>query len=212
MPSIVVKTRILLVDDHVLVRDGIAAYLQLEESIEVVGYAENGLIAIEKSKELQPDIVLMDIGMPVMGGLEATAILSKEAPEINVLILSMHDEPEYILKLMQAGASGYVLKDVSFDELLKAIKIIDEGKTYFSVTASKQQFSNLVPTAESSPLTARESVVLSHIANGLSNKSTAQQLNISIRTVETHRQNIKQKIGVTTTAGLTKYALEHGLI
>ncbi|MET0025227.1 MAG: response regulator transcription factor [Sedimenticola sp.] len=206
--------RILLVDDHPLVLDGISARLEGEPGLQVVATANNGREALERASEVQPDVVLMDVTMPVMGGLEATRHFREEMPDARVLILSMHDDQEYILKLMHAGASGYVLKDVSSDELIEAIKVIHKGDTYFSSGASESLFRTpeQEPAAEESVLTRREGTVLKLIAEGQCNKDIARLLNISVRTVETHRLNIKNKLDIHTAAGLTKYAIEHGLV
>lgn len=213
--------RLLIVDDHPLVLDGITACLEEEENIEVIGQASNGQEAVEKAHALRPDVVLMDISMPVMTGLEATVLLTEQLPDCRVLILSMHDETEYIVKIMQAGAAGYVLKDVAPRELLYAIETVHSNNTYFSSKASQMLLKTVTHPQEpqtpiteqpsKSPLTAREKTILTEIAMGKGNKEIASLLNISIRTVETHRQNIKGKLDIHTTAGLTKYALRHGL-
>jgi two-component system, NarL family, nitrate/nitrite response regulator NarL len=206
------RIRILLVDDHTVVRDGLSACFQSEDHIEIAGHAENGREAIEQYRKLLPDVVLMDVAMPEMDGSEATAILKKEFPQAGVLMLSMHDEPEYVLRLMQAGATGYVLKDASFDELLKAVETVYQGNTYFSAGASKGLLASLSsPEPDGAPLSPRENHVLGLVADGLCNKEIARSLDISVRTVETHRQNIKKKLDIRTTAGLTKYAIEKGL-
>lgn len=208
------KIRAFLVDDHTLVLDGIRSRLSDEDNIEVIGTACNGEEAIERVKELTPDVVLMDVSMPVMGGFEATRILKQELPETRVLILSMHDDKEYIVKLMQAGAYGYVLKDVSSNELIKAIESVHQGSTYFSSSASESLFNNFNSDAIGTEpvLTHRETDILKLIAEGQCNKDIARTLNISVRTVETHRFNIKKKLDIHTAAGLTKYAIEHNLL
>jgi two-component system, NarL family, nitrate/nitrite response regulator NarL len=191
------KIRIVLVDDHPLVLEGIIARLENEPSLEVVGSANDGAQALTLIAEVQPDVVLMDISMPVMSGFEATERLRAEQPNVRVLILSMHESREYILKLIQCGAAGYVLKDVSSDELITAIKTVYSGATYFSAGASQSLFSQTdfqtpAPASElKEALTCREQEVLRLLAQGASNKATARQLDISVRTVETHRQNIK---------------------
>lgn len=208
--------RLLIVDDHPLVLDGITACLEANDNIQVIGQARNGLEAIEKAKQLTPDLVLMDISMPIMDGLEATKQLRQQQLDCQVLILSMHNETEYIIKMMQAGAAGYVLKDVAPRELLYAIESIYSGNTYFSSNASQRLLETATQPNKSIrqraiPLTRREKTILSEIASGKGNKDIASHLNISIRTVETHRQNIKNKLEIYTTAELTKYALQHGL-
>ncbi len=208
--------RILLVDDHPLVLEGISARLESEVGIEVIGQANNGQQALEKAAELKPDVVLMDISMPVMNGLEAAERFKSDQPDVRVLILSMHENREYIVKMIQSGAAGYVLKDVSSDELIRAIQTVHQGGTYFSAGASEALFSEFAksdqPEKPDTGLTKREEMVLKLIAEGKVNKEVARALDISVRTVETHRQNIKQKLNIQTAAGLTKYALEHNLI
>ncbi len=206
--------RLLLVDDHPLVLDGINSRLQVEDGIDVVGQASNGKEALEKAKQVNPHVVLMDVTMPVMGGLEATRRFKTEFPGVRVLIFSMHDDQEYILKLMQSGASGYVLKNVSSEELIQAIETVYRGSTYFSAGATQSLFHDRRQQSQKGAvlLTNREDTVLKLIAEGESNKEIARSLNISVRTVETHRQNIKSKLDIHTAAGLTKYAIEQGLI
>jgi two-component system nitrate/nitrite response regulator NarL len=209
------RIRVLLVDDHPLVIDGIQARLENEGTIEVVGRGGNGQEAITLCKALQPDVVLMDISMPIMNGLEATRILSRDAPEIRVLILSMHDNREYMVQLIQAGAKGYILKDVSAAEMVKAVETVYHGGTYFSASASQTLFSHFEQSGNEtteSPLTQRELTVLTLLAEGHNNKEIARVLGISVRTVETHRQNIKAKLDIHTAAGLTRYAIEHALV
>jgi two-component system nitrate/nitrite response regulator NarL len=201
--------RVLLVDDHTLVLDGLQARLELEGNIDIIGTAANGLEALEKAKSLKPDLVLMDVSMPVLNGLEATKRFKAEQPEIKILMLSMHNDKEYIMSLIQSGANGYVLKDVSSEELVQAINTVHQGGTYFSSGASATLFSQANLVEE---LTKRETSVLKELAMGFSNKEIALTLEISVRTVETHRQNIKNKLDIHSSAGLVKYAIEHKLI
>ncbi|MBJ7549086.1 response regulator transcription factor [Marinomonas ostreistagni] len=209
--------KVLLVDDHVLVLDGLVARLQLESHIEIMGTAKNGEEALQKAQLLAPDVVLMDVSMPVLGGIEAAKRFHEELPQIKVLMLSMHHDREYILPLVQSGASGYVLKDVSVNELIMAIDTVFQGGTYFSAGASQSLFTmpdkSLDPApAANESLTRRELDVLIALTSGHANKEVARRLNISVRTVETHRQNLKNKLDIHTLAGLTKYAIEQGLI
>ncbi len=211
--------RVLLVDDHPLVLEGISSRLETEKHLDVVGLAHNGRDALEQAQRLQPDVVMMDVSMPVMNGLEATQAFQARFPSVRVLILSMHDNREYILQLIRAGASGYILKDVSSDELIKAIETVHQGGTYFSASASQSLFSeDAAPAAQNTLkpdaqlLTPREETVLRLLAAGGSNKDIARQLDISVRTVETHRQNIKTKLNIQTAAGLTRFAIEQGLV
>lgn len=204
---------IFLVDDHQLVRDGIKARLENSDGIKVIGQAGNGKEAIEMVSANQPDLVLMDISMPIMDGLEATSIFKEKFPDIKILILSMHDEPEYIVKLMQSGASGYILKDVSSHELINTIKSVYHGGTTFCSGTTQRLFNQNDQTSKtSSILSEREVDILKLIANGECNKNIARTLNISVRTVETHRLNIKNKLDLQTTAGLTRYAIEHSFV
>lgn len=205
--------RVLLVDDHVLVLDGLQARLAMEPHIEIVGTANNGEQALQKARQTSPDVVIMDVSMPVLNGIEAAKRFKQELPQIRLLMLSMHDDREYILPLIRSGAGGYVLKDVSSTELIKAIETVHLGNTYFSSGASQALF-HAGEGGDPAPdvLSKRELAVLKHLALGYSNKETGQRLSISVRTVETHRQNIKSKLGLHSTAGLTKYAIERKLI
>jgi len=181
--------KVLLVDDHVLVLDGLVARLQLESHIEIMGTAKNGEEAFQKAQQLAPDVVLMDVSMPVLGGIEAAKRFREELPQIKVLMLSMHHDREYILPLVQSGASGYVLKDVSVNELFMAIDTVFQGGTYFSAGASQSLFTmpdkspDALPSANES-LTRRELDVLIALTSGHANKEVARRLNISVRTVE----------------------------
>ncbi|GGC01324.1 DNA-binding response regulator [Marinobacterium zhoushanense] len=208
--------KVILVDDHPLVLDGIRARLEDEPGISVVGEACNGQQAVDKARELKPDVMLMDVSMPVMNGFEATRELRQSCPEVRVLILSMHDNREYILQLIQSGASGYILKDVSSEEMVKAIETVHQGGTYFSSGASQTLFSRfdepVSAAQDSGVLTRRELTVLKLLAEGRNNKEIARELDISVRTVETHRQNIKSKLNIQTAAGLVRYAIEHNLV
>lgn len=206
------KIRVLLVDDHMLVLDGLQARLELEGNIDIIATASNGLDALARAKETQPDLVLMDVSMPVLNGLEATKRFKVEQPNVKILMLSMHNDKEYILSLIQSGANGYVLKDVSSEELVQAINTVHQGGTYFSSGASDSLFSLASSVKENEELTKRETAVLKALATGLSNKEIAQALDISVRTVETHRQNVKNKLDIHTSAGLIKYALAKQLI
>ncbi|WP_027854471.1 response regulator transcription factor [Marinobacterium litorale] len=208
--------KVLLVDDHPLVLDGIRARLEDEGGIDVVGDACNGQDALEKAQSLSPDVVLMDVSMPVMNGFDATRKLRECCPQVRVLILSMHDNREYILQLIQSGAAGYILKDVSSEEMVKAIETVNQGGTYFSSGASQTLFARFDEPAASAQdtgvLTRRELTVLKLLAEGRNNKEIARELDISVRTVETHRQNIKSKLNIQTAAGLVRYAIEHNLV
>ena len=203
--------KVLLADDHPLVLDGIRSCLEINEDIEVVGVANTGKDALEKAEELRPDIVLMDINMPELNGLDATEIFRERYPDIKLLILSMHDNREYITSALNSGARGFVLKDVPSQEIVTAIRSVHQGGTYFSSGVSDILLNNM-DEDNGSPLTTREQTILILLAQGKSNKHVARELDISVRTAETHRRNIKRKLNISTTAGLTKYAIENGLV
>ncbi|GGF50883.1 DNA-binding response regulator [Terasakiella brassicae] len=204
------KIRVLLVDDHPLVLDGIRSRLEDDPEIAIVGEAGNGEEALQIATQRKPDIVLMDINMPVLNGIEAAEKFAELLPDIRLLMLTMHDSREYITKVLKAGAKGYILKDVSSSEMLIAIKAVYQGKTYYSSGVTD------ILVNESSkkevPLTDREKTILQLLAEGNSNKHVARELDISVRTVETHRRNIKRKLEVKTSAGLVKYAIENGIV
>jgi len=203
--------RILIADDHPLVMDGIRSCLETYEHIEVVGEARTGREALDKAEELKPDIVLMDITMPDLNGLDATELFKDRFPEIKLLILSMHDNREYITSALRYGARGYILKDVPSQEIFAAIEAVHRGGTYFSSGVSDILLSHAEGGSQES-LTPREQTILLLLAEGKSNKHVARELDISVRTAETHRRNIKRKLNIDSTAGLTRYAIQHGLI
>ncbi len=202
--------RVLIADDHPMVVDGIRAVLETFDDIQVVGALSSGQEVIDRFETLAPDVILLDLNMPNVGGLSATEIILERRPETRVLILSMHDSPEYISTALRHGARGYVLKDVPTEEIRTAILTVHGGAQYLCTGAE----SRLTPgTADGrEPLTSREQTILLELAQGKSNKAVALALEISVRTVETHRKNIKRKLGISSTAGLTRYALEHGVL
>ena len=202
--------RVVIVDDHPMVAEGIQSVLESFDDIEVVGTLTNGREAVDQMKTLAPDVILMDLNMPEIGGLTATEMLLEANPDTRILILSMHDSPEYISTALSHGAVGYILKDVPTDEIKTAIDTVMRGERYLCTGAQ----GSLEPPAgdEREPLTSREQTVLLQLAQGKSNKEVALALNISVRTVETHRKNIKRKLGISSTAGLTRYAMEHGVL
>ncbi|SDH11036.1 DNA-binding response regulator, NarL/FixJ family, contains REC and HTH domains [Vibrio xiamenensis] len=206
--------KVLLVDDHQVVLDGFLARLELEPDIQVVGTACNGFEAIDAVGRVTPDVVLMDVSMPVMNGIDATALIKQNHPEVKVVMLTMHDNREYMMKVMQAGAVGYMLKDVSAKNMVQAIQTVFQGATYFCESSTQTLFTQSLPisTSQPNPLSRREQAVLKLVAYGHSSKKIASLLDISYRTVETHRQNIKHKLDLHSTAELAKYALEHGLV
>ncbi|MTI15568.1 response regulator transcription factor [Sansalvadorimonas verongulae] len=206
--------RILLADDHPMVREGLKASLDGEDGIEVVADVCNGRDALDKAMALKPDVVLLDVSMPVMGGLEAATEFRKTQPNIKVLILSMHEDREYILKMVQNGVTGYVLKDVAAEEIVMAIQTVHRGGTYFSSGASQQLFGQFHPDdiRPQAKLTPREERVLQLLAEGCCNKDIARKLDISVRTAEAHRHNMKQKLKIKTSAGLIRYAVERRMV
>ncbi len=202
--------RILIVDDHPMVTDGIQAILESYDDIQVVGTLNNGQDAVTQINDLAPDVVLLDLNMPGLSGLNATEMILEERPATRILILSMHDSPEYISTALSHGAKGYILKDVPTDEIRIAIDTVMAGGEYLCTGAKGSLQPKISDGRET--LTSREQTILLELAQGQSNKDVANTLNISVRTVETHRKNIKRKLGISSTAGLTRYALEHGVL
>lgn len=205
-----VPVRVLIVDDHPMVAEGVEAILETYEDLCVVGTLGNGQDAVDRVNELAPDVILMDLNMPGVTGLSATELILERRPNTRILILSMHDSAEYISTALSHGAMGYVLKDVPTEEIKIAIDAVMRGERYLCTGAN----ASLAPkTADGrEPLTTREQTILLELAQGKSNKDVALALDISVRTVETHRKNIKRKLGISSTAGLTRYALEHGVL
>jgi len=204
------KTRILVVDDHPMVAEGIQSILESYDDLEVVGTLGDGQAVVDKIDTLAPDVILMDLNMPGVGGLTATEMVLERRPETRILILSMHDSPEYVTSALSHGAVGYVLKDVPTDEIKTAIDTVMKGGQYLCTGASGALTPKDTPLTQT--LTNREQTILLQLAQGHSNKDVALALDISVRTVETHRKNIKRKLGIVSTAGLTRYAMEHGML
>jgi DNA-binding NarL/FixJ family response regulator len=202
--------KVVIVDDHPMVADGICAILNSYDDIDVIAKLCNGQEIVERAAELNPDVILMDLNMPMMGGLSATEILLEQNPETRILILSMHNAPEYVSTAMSHGARGYLLKDVPTDKIHDAILAVMRGETFLCGGASE----SLSPSTGDGrdALTAREQTILLQLAQGMSNKEVAMELDISVHTVETHRKNVKRKLGISSTAGLTRYAMEHGVL
>lgn len=203
-------TRVLIVDDHPMVAEGIEAILETYDDIAVVGTLSNAVEALERLDLLDPDVVLLDLNMPGMSGLAATELMLEKRPDTRILVLTMHDSPEYISTALSHGARGYVLKDVPTDEIKTAIDTVMAGEVYLCTGAEASLKPRIADGRE--PLTSREQTVLLELAQGKSNRDVAETLNISVHTVETHRKNIKRKLGISSTAGLTRYALEHGVL
>ena len=203
--------RILLCDDHALVMDGIRSRLECYDHISVIGEAANGQQALEIAHKQNPDIVLMDISMPVMNGLEAAERFRETLPSVKVIMLSMHENPEYLRTAKQAGVLGFILKDVSSNDMVHALETIANGGEAFSPSFDKIDITEEI-SEDGTPLTTRERTVLRLLARGASNKHVARELDISVRTVETHRRNIKRKLDIDSSAGLVRYAIEKGLV
>jgi two-component system, NarL family, response regulator NreC len=211
--------RILLADDHAILRDGIRALLSDETDLQVVGEAENGRQALEQARALRPDIVIMDIGMPLLSGLEATTLIRRDVPEARVLILTMHQNEEYLARVLAAGASGYVLKDVAGRELVSAIRQVAGGEAFFSPSMTKTLTSLYLHSLEAErthdpydDLTIREREVLQLVAEGFTNHQIAEMLKLSIKTVKTHRLHLMQKLDLHDRTELVKYAFQKGII
>lgn len=208
----------MIADDHRVFREGIVSILENTGEIRVIAQAQDGKEVMEKLRKARPELILMDISMGEAGGIETTRLVREQYPEIKVLVLSMHSESSYIVRMLEAGASGYLLKDAGSAELINAIKAVAEGHTYFSSQVSATLVDQLVkgkkpPERKAGvPLTRREIEVLRLIAEEYSNPEIADKLFISIRTVDTHRRNLLEKLGVKNTAGLVKYAIKHGLV
>ena len=212
-------TRILLVDDHPLFREGVRALLSAEPDIEVVGEAADGKQAIEFAEKLSPDIIVMDLVMPEMNGMQAAQLLHDRYPDIKILILSMYDDDEYVCQILKAGASGYVLKRAAGEDLLRAIREIENGGSSLHPTVAAKLIKDYVRRTKStehrnsgSALTSRESEVLKLVAEGHSNQQIADMLGLGKKTVDAHRTNIMRKLDLHDVTALVKYALKRGLI
>lgn len=212
--------RLLVVDDHAVVRSGLIMLLNGKNDIEVIGEASEGDEAIKKAVELKPDVVLMDLSMPHgKDGLTATQELHELQPHIAILILTMHDDEEYLFRAIQAGASGYILKNAPHEELLSAIHSVSTGNAYLTPSATRTLMSGFVDRAKNGEagdtfeiLSEREKEVLEWIAKGYSNKEIAEHLVISVKTVESHKSNLMEKLGIKTRPELVKYAMKKGLL
>jgi len=208
--------RVLLADDHSLVRAGIRSLLGAMAEVEVVGEASSGEEALELAAQARPDVVLMDIAMKGMTGLDAAARLRERLPEVRVVILSMHSGEEYVLQALRAGAAGYLLKDAATGELELALRSVMRGESWLSPAVSRQVVEGYVQRtageAAAEVLTARQREVLRLVAGGKSTKEIAFLLNLSVKTVETHRAQIMERLGIRDVAGLVRYALRTGLV
>jgi DNA-binding NarL/FixJ family response regulator len=211
-----------LADDHTILRDGVRALLSAEHDIEVVGEASDGIEVIEQVARLAPDVVVMDMVMPRMNGLDATRQVKKRYPDVKILILSMYDDDEYVQQVIQAGASGYVLKRVAADDLVQAIREVNRGSSFLHPPIAAKLIEDYVrrvqgsgsgrPSDVADPLTAREREVLKLIAEGHTNQDVADALGVSRKTVESHRANIMRKLALHDVTDLVKYAIRKGLV
>jgi len=214
------KISVLLAEDHTIVRKGLRSLLDKEIGIEVIGEAEDGREAIRKAEELHPDVVVMDIAMPGLNGLEATRQIKKRFPGMKIIILTVHNNEEYVLQTLQAGASGYLVKKAAPSDLISAIRAAYQGESFLSPSISRTVIDEYLRKTEKmserdeiyGKLTDREREVLQLIAEGHTNRKIAELLHISIKTVETHRAHIKDKLDVSSTAELIKHAIRKGFL
>ncbi len=211
--------RVLLADDHTLMREGVRRILSADGGIEVVAEVGDGQAAVAETLAQKPDVAVLDITMPGGGGLEAARQIRAKAPEVRILILSMHLQPEYLMESVRAGAHGYLVKDAAASELVLAVRAVCGGDSYYSAAVSAQMSDLLRRKLEGEEVTnalerlsPREREVLRHISEGASNKEIASALGISVRTVETHRDSLMKKLGIHSVAGLTRFALRCGLV
>jgi len=211
------STTILLADDHRMIRDGLRALLESEDDLEVVGEAENGRDAVRLVRNLAPDVVVMDISMPDLNGVEATRQVCRRCPDTRVIALSVHADRRFVTEMLKAGASGYLLKDCAFEELVRGIRTVVEGHTYLSPRIANAVVEGHVraPASEAEPtgsvLTAREREVLQLLSEGHGTKQIARHLHVSTKTIDTHRQHIMDKLDIHNVPELTKYAVREGL-
>jgi two-component system, NarL family, response regulator NreC len=213
------KIRVLLADDHTILRAGVRMMLNAQPDIEVVGEASDGRHAITEAQRLQPDVILMDITMPDLNGIEATRHVKRLLPDVRVLVLTMHENEEYLFQVLRAGASGYMLKEAADTELISAIRIINNGSFYLSSSAQSMMVGDYLQRVRSgeerdsySELTEREREILKHVAEGYTNNQIAERLFISPKTVDTHRTHIMDKLNLHSRAELVKYAMRRGLL
>jgi two-component system response regulator NreC len=204
------KIRVLLTDDHAILNAGLRALLSCYDDVEVVGEAQDGAEALKRVEELHPDVVLMDIAMPGMNGIEATRRIRDQYPETRVLVLTQHGEGQYVLALMDAGASGYVLKRALGSDLIVALRAVANGETFLHPLVSAAVLNRLQTPDQS--LTPRETEILEHIVRGETNPQVARALSLSVKTVDWHRNNLMNKLDVHNAAELVRVALQHGLV
>lgn len=210
------STRIILVDDHKIVREGLRALIEKQPGMQIAGEAENGRDATEMTKKLLPDVIIMDVSMPDMNGIEATRRILSESPEVKILALSMHCDRKFAIEMLKAGASGYLLKEAAFEELTQAIRAILSGHIYLCHKISDVIVKNYIQTADEktsafSILTGREREALQLLAEGITTRDIATRLGVGVKTVETYRQHIMDKLKIHSIAELTKFAIREGL-
>jgi len=213
------RLRILLADDHKLMRSGLRLLLEQQPEFVVVGEADDGLQAVAQARSLKPDVVVMDIGMPNLNGIEASRKIKEDHPEVSIVMLSMHSDEGYVLRALRAGARGYLLKDSAEGDLVRAVQAVSEGKSYFSPAVGKVLLEDYMRKLQRTGvedsydlLSPREREILQLVAEGKSNKDVANLLNLSIYTVETHRANIMQKLNLRGVPELILYAVRKGII
>jgi two-component system response regulator NreC len=212
------KIRVLIADDHTILRDGIRSLLEDEPDMQVIGEAEDGIAAVKMACQLEPDVVLMDIAMPLLNGLEATRQIKRSAPQIRVLVLTMHENEEYIRQVLASGAMGYILKDAAARDLLGAIRSVHRGEAVLSPAITRLviedylRWGDLQTGQEENGLSPREREVLQLIAEGYTNRQIAEILSISIKTVQAHRSNLMSKLDLHDRGELIKYAIQKKII
>lgn len=216
------EVRVLLADDHTLIRAGLRKLVEGFEGFQVIAEAGDGREAVRLARELKPDIALLDIAMPRLNGLDATALIAKATPEIQIVILSMHTAENYVLEALRAGAVGYVVKDAAVDELERALCAVRDGERWLSPAVSRHLLDDYLrlahketdahPAASSEFLTPRQREILQLIAEGCTTREMAERLCVSIRTVETHRAQLMERLNIHDVAGLTRFAIRSGLI
>ncbi len=211
------QIRVIIADDHTIFRSGLNMLLSSESDINVIGEAEDGQSAIQLAKELNPDVILMDIGMPELNGIEATERIKLESPDINILVLTMHRSDEYFFKMLEAGASGYILKGAETSELINAVRSVAKGEVFLYPSMAGRLVKEYLSQSASSKissakLTKREREILQLIAEGFTNKEIAKKLVLSPSTVHSHRTNLLHKLNLNSRHELVQYAREHGLM
>jgi DNA-binding NarL/FixJ family response regulator len=213
------RTKVLIADDHAIVREGVRMILAKEPDIEVVGEAEDGQQALDLVEQHRPNVVIMDLSMPGMGGIEATKKVKEQHPRVNVLALTMHEDESYVFQLLRAGASGYVLKRAAARDLVQAVRAAAKGEAFLYPSVARKVVEDYLKRVEAGEererydgLTEREREILTLIAQGLGNQQIAQKLYISIKTVQTHRAHVLEKLGLHDRTELVRYAIRKGLI